>query len=264
MLLKIVSVLQDENQSFHWSNSQCSIQPFVIYYEDVSNVLKEKSFDFISEDLKHDTAFIYEVMSKVCEYVKGNYQHIKKIIKLLPPLQWFWFGRRVEFVRNQSWHCSDFDLKEGWNLFTTSHGKSVVDGIRGTIKQLTARASFRRPYNSQILWADAGYQFCSKTKEKILFNLIERDTLNLLWDKIACQYEHGETVPGTCSYLQSCPVSVDEIGYKWVSDDNDLAGTFTFSKAATFVLNNLWSCSAFYREKKILKSLETFQLRELL
>ena len=41
-------------------------------YKDVSNVLKEKSFDFISEDLKHDTAFVYEVMSKVCEYIKWN------------------------------------------------------------------------------------------------------------------------------------------------------------------------------------------------
>ena len=72
-------VLQDENQSFHWHNSQCSIKPSVIYYKEVSNVLKEKSFDFRSEDLKHDTAFLYEVMSKVCEYVKGNYQHITKI-----------------------------------------------------------------------------------------------------------------------------------------------------------------------------------------
>ena len=72
-------VLQDENESFHWNNSQCSIQPSVIYYKDVSNVLNEKSFDFISEDLKYNTAFVYEVLSKVCEYVKGNYQHITKI-----------------------------------------------------------------------------------------------------------------------------------------------------------------------------------------
>ena len=65
-----------------------------------------------------------------------------------------------------------------------------------------------------------------------MYNLVERDTLNLLWDKLACQYEHGETVPGSCSCHQLCPVSVDETGYKQVSDDNDMAGTFTFSKAA--------------------------------
>ena len=55
--------------------------------------------------------------------------------------------------------------------------------------------------------------------------------MNLLCNKLACQYEHGETVPGTCSYHQFCPVSVDEIGYKRVRDDKDLAGTFTLSKA---------------------------------
>ena len=49
---------------------------------------------------------------------------------------------------------------------------------------------------------------------KILFNLIERDTWNLLWDKIASQYEHGEAVLSTCSYHQSCSVSVDEIDHK--------------------------------------------------
>ena len=61
--------------------------------------------------------------------------------------------------------------------------------------------------------------------------------MNLLWDKLACQYEHGETIPGTRSYHQCCPVSADEIGYKGVRDDNDLAGTFTFSKAANPKVN---------------------------
>ena len=50
--------------------------------------------------------------------------------------------------------------------------------------------------------------------------------MNLLRDKLARRYEHVETVPGTGSYHQFCPVSVDEIGYKRVSEDNDLAGTF--------------------------------------
>ena len=48
-------------------------------YIDVSNVLQEKSFGFISEDIKHDTAFVYEVINNVCEYVKGNYMHITKV-----------------------------------------------------------------------------------------------------------------------------------------------------------------------------------------
>ena len=55
--------------TIHWNNSQCIIQQAVIYDKNVSNVLQEKSFGFLSDDLKHDTAFAYEVISKVCEYV---------------------------------------------------------------------------------------------------------------------------------------------------------------------------------------------------
>ena len=71
-----------------------------------------------------------------------------------------------------------------WNFFATSHGKSPVDDIGGTIKRLTGRAGFQRPCNNQTLSPEAVYQFCSKTIENI-FNLIKRDTLNLLWDKLA-------------------------------------------------------------------------------
>ena len=30
--------------------------------------------------------------------------------------------------------------------------------------------------------------------------------MNLLWDKLACRYEHGETVSGTRSHHQFCPI----------------------------------------------------------
>ena len=169
-------VLQDEILSFHWNNSQCSIHPVVIYYKDMSNFLQEKSFAFISENLKHDTAFVYEVMSNVCEYVKGNYQHITKV-------KYFSDSCAVQYknyknLLNPCHHYSDFNLEAKWNFFTTGHGKSAVEGIGRTIKQLTRRTTFQRRYN-KVLSAVAAYQFCSKTIENILFNLIENDTLNL-------------------------------------------------------------------------------------
>ena len=110
-------------------------------------------------------------------------------------------------------------------------GKSAVNGNRGIIKWLTARASFQKPYNNQILSVEAVDLSCSKNAEYILFNFCERDTLNILWDKLAYHYEYGKTVPGTHSYQQLPPVSVDKIDYnKPVKDGNDLAGTFTFKK----------------------------------
>ena len=154
--------------------------PSHYYHQNVSNVLQEKSFGFISEDLKHNTTFVYEVMSKVCEYVKGNYMHITKV-------KYFSDGCAVQYKNYKNFlnlchHYSDFDLEAEWNFFVTWDGKSAVNGIWGIIKWLTATASFQRPYN-HILSAEEVYHFCSKTTENILFNLIKRDTLNLLWDK---------------------------------------------------------------------------------
>ena len=77
--------------------------------------------------------------------------------------------------------------------------------LQGRSPTLTARAGLQRPCN-QILSTQAIYQFCSKNIENISFNLIEGDTLNLLWDKLACRYEHGETVSGTRSHHQFCPI----------------------------------------------------------
>ena len=56
--------------------------------------------------------------------------------------------------------------------------------------------------------------------------------------KLACQYEHEEIVPGTSSYHQLCWVSVDEIGYKRVSDDNDMAGTSVLVRQQ--IQNKFW------------------------
>ena len=118
-------------------------------------------------------------MSKVCEYVKGNYTHITNV-------KYFFDGctgqyKNLKNFLNLCHHYSDFNLEAEWNFFATNHGKFAVNGIGGIIKRLTARASFQRPYNNQILSSEAVYQFCSKTTENILFNLIERDTFNLLW-----------------------------------------------------------------------------------
>ena len=48
-----------------------------MYFKDVSNNPQEEAFDPISDDLKHDTAFVCKITRKVCEYVKGRRSHKK-------------------------------------------------------------------------------------------------------------------------------------------------------------------------------------------
>ncbi len=49
----------------------------------------------------------------------------------------------------------DYNLECEWNFFATSHGKSVCDGIGGTVKRLLTKASLQRPYTNPILTTDA-------------------------------------------------------------------------------------------------------------
>ena len=98
--------------SLEWQPMQHS--PSRYYYKDVSIVLQEKWFGFISEDLKPDIAFVCEVMSKVCEYVMGNYMH-NTIVN--------YFSDRCaarcknyKYFLNLCDHYSDFDLEAEWNF----------------------------------------------------------------------------------------------------------------------------------------------------
>ena len=56
-------------------------------------------------------------------------------------------------------------------FFATSHGKSVCDGIGGTVNCLTANASLQRPASDQILNVHDKLTFCKGAMEdKVLFN----------------------------------------------------------------------------------------------
>ena len=56
-----------------------------------------------------------------------------------------------------------------WNFFATSHGKSPCDGIGGTVKRLTTKASLQSPIDHQILNASDMYKFCNDNIIKGMF-----------------------------------------------------------------------------------------------
>ena len=56
---------------------------------------------------------------------------------------------------------NDFGIEASWNFFATSHGKSPCDGIGGTVKRVTGRASLQRLKENHILTALQMFKFCS-------------------------------------------------------------------------------------------------------
>ena len=53
------------------------------------------------------------------------------------------------------------------DILATSHGKSrPCDGVGGTVKRTTTRASLQRPVNNQIMDVHAMFKFCANLESR--------------------------------------------------------------------------------------------------
>ena len=69
-------VIQDDVQGFHWNNSQCTLHPVNTYVLE-NDQLKSISYCFISDDRKHDVAFVYEVKKAILADLKCKLRELK-------------------------------------------------------------------------------------------------------------------------------------------------------------------------------------------
>ena len=167
-------VVQDEIQGYHWNNQQCTLHPIVVYFHNTNeSELQSRSICFISDDLKHDVNFVYTIMKNTIKYIHDN------IAGKLLKVHYFSDGCAGQYKNcknflNLCLHHSDFGVSCEWNFFATSHGKSPCDGIGGTVKRITTRASLQRPINDQILTARKTYEFCVDEIKGIKFLFIKK------------------------------------------------------------------------------------------
>ena len=73
---------------------------------------------------------------------------------------------RTDTTSQICYHEEDFGLSCEWHFFATSHGKNACDGIEGTVKRATARASLQRTTEKQILTPEHMFQFCEENLSK--------------------------------------------------------------------------------------------------
>ena len=132
-------IIQDAVQGWHRTKQQCTIHPVVLYYSNKQKHLHIKSFAFFSDDLDHDTAFVYHLQKLLCQFLHEKLNHLTMI-------QYFSDGcapqhKNYKNFLNLTFHYHDFGLDATWNFFATSHGKSSCDGLGGTIKRKLATES---------------------------------------------------------------------------------------------------------------------------
>ena len=70
--------MQDEVQSFHWSQQYCTLHPIVLYYQD-DDMLQHQSFCFLSDDLEHDTCFLHEIQGKLTCYLRPDLPDVHNV-----------------------------------------------------------------------------------------------------------------------------------------------------------------------------------------
>ena len=70
--------VQDEVQSYHWSRPYCTLHTVVLYYKQNAELLS-RSLCFLSDDLEHDTNFVFEVQRRLTSIIKIELPSITKV-----------------------------------------------------------------------------------------------------------------------------------------------------------------------------------------
>ena len=222
-------IVQDEVQSFHWSNLQCTLHPVVIYYKDAGAV-QHKSFCIISSDNTHDVAFVYMVQKKIIHRIKATMPNILKI-------EYFSDGCAGQYKNYKNFvnlcnHQKDFGFSAKWNFFATSHGKQPCDGIGGTVKRMVAKESLQRTTDQQILSTESMYEFCNSFVQGVNFILIEKEEIDKERRSLTKRFKDATTIPGTRSFHHFNPLGGSRIAMKRCSEDENYDLIYNFSAGA--------------------------------
>ena len=181
---------------------------------------------FFSNDLEHDTGFVYQVQKLLCNYLQLSYPSINNI-------QYFSDGcsdqyKNYKNLLNLTFHKQNFGFDAVWNFFATSHGKSPCDGLGGTIKRKLTIESLSRTKTNPIFTALQAYEFCKDTMTTVELFYISKDDLTQVCTKLKTRYELGHTVPGTCRYHVFIPQNIGIISFKRIGEDKEISGQHSF------------------------------------
>lgn len=202
-------MLQDEVQSYHWTSSQATLHPFIIYYK-WEGEIKHLQYVFISDCLEHNTVAFYVFQSKLISILKETLLFsLKKII-------YFSDGSSAQYKNRKNFHnlClhkTDFGIEAEWQFFATSHGKSACDGLGGTVKRLAAKASLQRPYISQILTAKELYDFAVGNISGIGFEYCTTNDYEEVKRTLLPRFNESKAIVGTQKLHSFFPISENQL-----------------------------------------------------
>ena len=120
----------------------------------------------------------------------------------------------------------DFGINAEWHFFATSHGKGPCDGVGGTIKRLTAKASLQRIQDKQILTPQDLFKFCRETLKNIKSIFLNVNDWEKEKEELNERQANAKTIPGTHKLHSFVPINSSELKVRSFS----LANNFTTVK----------------------------------
>lgn len=113
-------VVQDAIQSYHWTNSQAIIHPFVIYYKTAGNdKLQHTNFSVISDIMQHNTISVYLFQKKLLTFLRQSINRSITKIFYFSDGSAAQYKNRKNFI-NLTYHYEDFNCLAEWHFFATS------------------------------------------------------------------------------------------------------------------------------------------------
>ena len=200
-------VVQDEIQSFHWSNNSATIHPFVCYYRD-NGELRSVCYIVISSCIQHDVNAVHLFQRKLINFLTQvccGGQLPKKI--------WYMSDgcaaqyKNCKNFLNLCHHFADFGVYAEWHFFATSHGKSAGDGAGGTVKRVATKACLQHPYDNHILTALQLYEFAVGHIQGMHFGFATVQEHDEEAKMLEERHKMSRTVPGTQSLHSFIPLS---------------------------------------------------------
>ena len=121
-------VYQDAVQGVHWSNSSCTLHPWMCYFRDKEDKIQSLALLFISDYLVHETVAVYAFQKKLVEILKDRM--IREGFSL-DTIQYFTDGCAKQYKNkknflNMTYHYEDFGVVANWAFSATSHGKRTL------------------------------------------------------------------------------------------------------------------------------------------
>ena len=141
----------------------------------IDGIVTTVSLCYISDDLTHDTSFVWALQQKLVVYLKNTFPHIKD-------LEYYSDGCAAQYknyknLLNLTYHFEDFNLSGTWNFFASCHGKSNCDGVGAAAKRKLRNKSLTVGPQDAILSSDAAFKFLEEAMPTVKFYHISKDSM---------------------------------------------------------------------------------------